>query len=81
MPEQHTRKSVSGIIPTLARLTMIGWLVGISIAGGASLGWWLDGLVGSAPLLLEDGNESGANFVAIQAVTSSWSARRIRLRR
>lgn len=36
----------------MARLTMIGWFVGVSIAGGAFLGWWLDGMIGSAPLLL-----------------------------
>ena len=41
-----------GIVPTLARLTMIGWFVGVSIAGGALLGWWLDGQIGSSPLLL-----------------------------
>ena len=52
MPNERTPKSVSGIIPTLARMTMIGWFVGVSIAGGALLGWWLDGLIGSAPLLL-----------------------------
>ena len=52
MPDERTPKSVPGIIPTLARLTMIGWFVGGSIAGGALIGWWLDGLIGSAPLLL-----------------------------
>ena len=52
MPDDRTPKSVSSIIPVLARLTMIGWFVGISIAGGALLGWWLDDLIGSAPLLL-----------------------------
>ena len=52
MPDERTPKSVPSIIPVLARLTMIGWFVGVSIAGGALIGWWLDGLVGSAPLLL-----------------------------
>ena len=52
MSNEQTPKSVLGIIPTLARLTMIGWLVGVSIAAGALVGWWLDGLIGSAPLLL-----------------------------
>ena len=52
MPDERTPKSVPSIIPVLARLTMIGWFVGVSIAGGALLGWWLDGLIGSAPLLL-----------------------------
>ena len=52
MPDERTPKSVPSIIPVLARLTMIGWFVGVSIAGGALLGWWLDGRLGSAPLLL-----------------------------
>ena len=52
MPDERTPKSVPSIIPILARLTMIGWFVGVSIAGGALLGWWLDGRLGSAPLLL-----------------------------
>ena len=52
MPDERTPKSVHSIIPVLARLTMIGWFVGVSIAGGALLGWWLDGLIGSKPLLL-----------------------------
>ena len=52
MPDERSRKRVAGVIPTLARLTMIGWFVGVSIAGGALLGWWLDGMIGSAPLLL-----------------------------
>ena len=52
MSNEQAPKSVLGVIPTLARLTMIGWLVGVSIAAGALVGWWLDGLIGSAPLLL-----------------------------
>ncbi len=52
MPDERSAKKVAGVIPTLARLTMIGWFVGVSIAGGALLGWWLDGMVGSRPLLL-----------------------------
>ena len=48
MSDERTPKSVPSIIPVLARLTMIGWFVGVSIAGGALLGWWLDGLIGSA---------------------------------
>ena len=34
MPEERSRKRVAGVIPTLARLTMIGWFVGVSVAGG-----------------------------------------------
>ncbi len=52
MPDEQTPKSVASMIPVLARLTMIGWFVGVSIAGGALLGWWLDDMIGSAPLLL-----------------------------
>ncbi len=52
MPDERTPKRVASIVPTLARLSMIGWFVGVSIAGGALLGWWLDSLVGSEPLLL-----------------------------
>ena len=52
MPEKsHPRRS-AGIVPTLARVTMIGWFVGVSIAGGGLAGWWLDGRFGSSPLLL-----------------------------
>ena len=43
---------LSSVAPVLARLSIIGWFVAISISGGAILGWWLDGLVGSAPFLL-----------------------------
>ncbi len=53
MPDEQTpKKGMAGIIPTLARLTMIGWFVGVSIAGGALAGWWLDGRLGSAPIML-----------------------------
>lgn len=52
MPDERPPKRAASIVPTLARLSMIGWFVGVSIAGGALLGWWLDGLVGSEPLLL-----------------------------
>ena len=52
MPDERSPKRLQGVIPTLARLTMIGWFVGVSIAGGALLGWWLDGVIDSAPLLL-----------------------------
>ena len=38
MPDERTSKSVHSIIPVLARLTMIGWFVGVSIAGGALIG-------------------------------------------
>ncbi len=35
MPDERTPKSVPSIIPVSARLTMIGWFVGVSIACGA----------------------------------------------
>ena len=38
MPDERTPKSVPIIIPVLARLTMIGWFVGVSIAGGGLIG-------------------------------------------
>ncbi len=43
---------MSSMAPTLARLSIIGWFVALSISGGAILGWWLDGIIGSKPLLL-----------------------------
>lgn len=43
---------LSSVVPVLARLSIIGWFVAISISGGAILGWWLDSLVGSSPFLL-----------------------------
>ena len=43
---------LSSVVPVLARLSIIGWFVAISISGGAILGWWLDGLAGSSPFLL-----------------------------
>lgn len=39
----------------LARLTMVGWFVAVSIAVGAIAGWWLDTRFGTAPLLLISG--------------------------
>lgn len=43
---------LSSVVPVLARLSIIGWFVAMSISGGAILGWWLDGLVGTSPFLL-----------------------------
>ncbi len=45
-------RGLSSIAPALARLSIIGWYVALSISGGAILGWWLDGIIGSKPLLL-----------------------------
>lgn len=79
MPDERTPKSMSSIIPTLARLTMIGWFVGVSIAGGALLGWWLDGLIGSAPLLLVVGILLGVAVALVgmmRMLSDFWSAKR-----
>lgn len=43
---------LSSVAPVLARLSIIGWFVAVSISGGAILGWWLDGLFGISPFLL-----------------------------
>jgi F0F1-type ATP synthase assembly protein I len=34
------------------RLTGIGWYIAASIVGGIMLGWWIDGKLGTSPLLL-----------------------------
>ena len=50
--DERLVKGFGSMAPTLARLSIIGWYVALSISGGALLGWWLDGIIGSEPLLL-----------------------------
>lgn len=60
-----SKKLRTTIVPALARLSAIGWFVAVSIVGGALLGWWIDGLIGTKPVMVICGVVLGVGIAMV----------------